>query len=240
MDRFRALSTGNNRLTAPSSRAQHPSAHMAVYHDISIPTSPGTTVFPGDPAPEFRWPVWSHSNGDPANVGFYNGGLHHGTHVDAPWHFIKDGRMLHEMPLKHWLGDCEVVDLRHLTRCVDADALTAAKIPAETKRLLLRTRNGEVDYWENPWDPDFIYIAESAARWLTAHGMLLVGLDYLTIDPPSEPTFPAHLELLGHETLILENICLRQIPVGTYELLAAPVNLVDVDGGWCRALLRTD
>jgi arylformamidase len=213
---------------------------MPNYLDISIPTCPSTTVFPGDPAPEFFWPGWTHEKGNPANVGFYRGGLHHGTHVDAPWHFIKGGRRLEEMPLEHWLGPCEVLDLRHLTRCIDAAALEAAKIPAGTRRLLFRTRNGETDYWTRPWNPDFIYIAESAAHWCTAHKILLVGLDYLTIDPPSEPTFPAHLELLGHETLILENICLRQAPSGPSELLAAPVNLVGVDGGWCRALLRTD
>ena len=212
---------------------------MSTYLDISVPTSPTSTVFPGDPAPEFHWPGWTHEKGDPANVGFYRGGLHHGTHVDAPWHFIPGGRKLHEMPLEHWVGACEVVDLRHLSRCVDAEALDGAGIPANAKRLLFRTRNGEVNYWRQPWNPNFIYIAESAARWCTARGILLIGLDYLTIDPPTEPTFPAHLELLGHETLILENICLRDIPAGSYELLAAPVNLVGVDGGWCRALLRS-
>ena len=213
---------------------------MPTYHDISVPTSPATTVFPGDPAPEFHWPGWTHEKGNPANVGFYRGGLHHGTHVDAPWHFIKGGRKLHEMPLEHWLGPCTVLDLRHLPCCVDARALEAAKIPAGTRRLLFRTRNGETDYWAQPWNPEFIYIEKTAAQWCTAHKILLVGLDYLTIDPPTEPTFPAHHELLGHETLILENIYLRRIPAGTYELLAAPVNLTGADGGWCRALLRTE
>ncbi|MBE7537102.1 MAG: cyclase family protein [Opitutaceae bacterium] len=212
---------------------------MPNYLDISIPTSPATTVFPGDPAPDFHWPGWTHEKGNPANVGFYRGGLHHGTHVDAPWHFIKGGRRLDEMPLKHWVGPCEVLDLRHLDRCVDAAALERAGIAPDTKRLLFRTRNGEINYWEQPWNPNFIYISDSAARWCTKRGILLVGLDYLTIDPPTEPTFPAHMELLGKGTLILENICLREIPAGRYELLAAPVKLVGVDGGWCRALLRS-
>lgn len=213
---------------------------MVRYIDISVPTSPATTVFPGDPAPEFLWPAWTHEKGDPANVGFYNGGLHHGTHVDAPWHFIRGGKRLHEMPLEHWLGPCEVVDLRHLTRSIEADDLAGAGIPPDTKRLLFKTRNGNVDYWTQPWNPDFIFIAESAAAWCTGRGILLVGLDYLTIDPPSEPRFPAHLELLGKGTLILENINLRTVPPGRYELLAAPINLLGVDGGWCRALLREE
>ena len=211
---------------------------MARYIDISIPTSPATTVFPGDPAPEFFWPGWTHEKGNPANVGFYKGGLHHGTHVDAPWHFIPGGKKLDAIPVEIWLGACEVVDLRDLTRCVDAAALDAARIPEGTTRLLLKTRNGDVDYWTRPWNPEFIYIAQSAARWCTTRGVRLVGLDYLTIDPPTEPTFPAHLELLGRETVILENICLREVPAGACELLAAPVKVAGVDGGWCRALLR--
>lgn len=213
---------------------------MQKFLDISIPTCPSTTVFPGDPSPEFDWPGWTHEKGNPANVGFFRGGLHHGTHVDAPWHFIKGGRRLDQMPLDHWLGPCEVVDLTHLTRCVDAAALDGAKISPSARRLLFKTRNGETDYWTEPWNPEFIYIADSAARWCTSRGLLLIGLDYLTIDSPSEPTFPAHLELLGKETLILENICLRHVPAGNYELLAAPINLIGVDGGWCRALLRSN
>lgn len=213
---------------------------MENYIDISIPTSPLTTVFPGDPSPAFLWPFWSHKNGDPANVGFYNGGLHHGTHVDAPWHFIPNGKRLHEIPLDRWIGAAEVLDLTYLEQCITADALENYGIQNGIKRLLFKTRNGNVDYWTKPWNPDFIYIEESAAKWCTANGILLVGLDYLTVDPPSAPTFPAHLELLGAETLILENIRLREVPAGVYELFAAPINLINVDGGWCRAILRTN
>ena len=211
---------------------------MARYLDISIPTGPETTVFPGDPPPQISWPNWSHENGNPANVGFFNGGLHHGTHVDAPWHFIKGGKRLHEMPLDHWVGECQVLDLTAQETCVTAKALEEAGVEEGIRRLLFKTVNSATDYWRLPWNPNFIYIDRSAAEWCTSRGVLLIGLDYLTIDPPHEPTFPAHLELLGNGTLILENICLRDITPGNYELLAAPVNLVDADGGWCRALLR--
>lgn len=213
---------------------------MPLYIDISVPTSAATTVFPGDPVPEFHWPGWTHERGDPANVGFYRGGLHHGTHVDAPWHFIPGGRRIDEMPLAHWLGPCEVIDLTHLETCIDAIALEQARLPADARRLLFKTRNGQTDYWHEPWNPGFIFIDRSAAEWCTAHRILTVGLDYLTIDPPTEPGFPAHMELLGKETLIIENICLRDVPAGRYELLAAPIKLVGVDGAWCRALLRTE
>lgn len=213
---------------------------MASYIDISVPTSPDVTTFPGDPAPKFYWPGWTHENGDPANVGFFDGGLHHGTHVDAPWHFIRDAKRLEEIPLDHWVGPCCVVDMTGCEKCVDEDALNAADLPDHVERLLLKTRNSNSEYWHEPWNPEFIYIHESAARWCVQHGIKTVGLDYLTIDPPSEPKFPAHLELLGHEVTIIENVVLRDVEPGEYELLAAPVKVQQVDGGWCRALLRRD
>lgn len=213
---------------------------MARYIDISVPTGPETTVFPGDPAPQFLWPGWTHDKGNPANVGFFQGGLHHGTHVDAPWHFIPGGKRLHEVPLDRWIGPCWVADLTAQEECVTADALESAGIPAGTRRLLLKTRNGHTDYWREPWNPRFIYLHRSAAEWCRDHGVQTVGLDYLTIDSPDEPTFPSHLTLLGHGIVIIENILLRDVPAGSYELIAAPVNLVGVDGGWCRALLRCE
>ena len=89
-------------------------------------------------------------------------------------------------------------------------------------------------------EPRFIYIHSSAAEWCVRRGIWTVGLDYLTIDPPSDPTFPAHLTLLGNEMVIIENLRLREVAPGPYELIAAPVNLQGVDGGWCRALLRLE
>ena len=213
---------------------------MPRYLDISVPTSPRTTVFPGDPSPQFLWPGWTHEKGNPANVGFYHGGLHHGTHVDAPWHFIRGAKRLHEVPLDRWVGPCWVADLTGEPECVTAAALDTARIPAQTRRLLLKTRNGLTDYWHQPWNPKFIYIHRSAAEWCVARGIWTVGLDYLTIDPPTEPTFPAHMELLGHEVVIIENLCLREVAAGPCELIAAPIHLHGVDGGWCRALLRME
>ena len=215
---------------------------MAVprYIDISVPISPRTTVYPGDPSPQFNWPDWSHAKGDPANVGVFHGGLHLGTHVDAPWHFIAGGKRLHEIPLDRWVGPCWVADLTAEPACLRAATLEQAQIPAQTRRLLLKTRNGLRDYWEEPWNPNYVFLHPSAAAWCVRRGIWTLGIDYLTLDPLEDPTFPAHNELLGHEVVIIENLRLREVPAGPYELLAAPIPLEGVDGAWCRALLRVE
>lgn len=213
---------------------------MARYLDISVPTGPTTTVYPGDPASELLWPYWTHEKGNPANVGFFHGGLHHGTHVDVPWHFIRGARRLDEIPLDRWVGPCWVVDCTHEPECVSSTTLERSNIPNQAKRILLKTRNSRRDYWHEPWDPNFIYIHRSAADWCVEREIWTVGLDYLTIDPPTEPEFPAHTTLLGHEIVLIENLTLRDVEPGEYELLAAPVKLIGADGAWCRALLRTE
>jgi arylformamidase len=205
--------------------------------DISVPTHARTTVFPGDAPPSLHWPGWTHAKGDPANVGAFSGGLHHGTHVDAPWHFIRGGIKMQDVPLERWIGPADVVDLTAEPRCVSGAALERANVPRDARRLLFKTRNGLTDYWHEPWNPDFIFIETSAAEWCRDRGIELIGLDYLTIDPPAEPTFPSHLVLLGAGITILENIVLRDVAAGRYLLHAAPVNLQDVDGAWCRAYL---
>jgi len=169
---------------------------VARYLDISIHTIPQTTVFPGDPAPQFLWPYWTHGKGDPANVGFYHGGLHHGTHVDAPWHFVPGAKRLDEIPLDRRVGPCWVADLTDQPECVTAEALQAAGIPTHTQRLLLKTRNSWTDYWRQPWNPEFIFIHRAAAQWCVERGICTIGLDYLTIDSPEEPTLANFLAMI--------------------------------------------
>lgn len=208
--------------------------------DISVPISDQTTVYPGDPRARIHWPSVSHQKGNDANVGHFAGTLHLGTHVDAPWHFIRGGKKIHEMPLETWIGPAEVIDFTAIEDCIADIDLDTANVPADAKRLLFKTRNGRRDYWHESWNPDFIFIDESAAQWCRNRGVILVGLDYLTIDPPSEPTFPSHLVLLGSGIVILENIVLRDVAPGRYNLHAAPIPLHGADGAWCRAYLTRD
>jgi arylformamidase len=218
-------------------RLGNPRSNKVRYIDISIPSGLDTTVYPGDPLPLLSWPS-THARGDAANVGVYHGCLHHGTHGDAPWHFVAGGKRLDEVPLDRWVGPCWVADLSDQAEQVTAAALEAARIPAETRRLLLKTCNSRSDYWRQPFGPDFVFLHPSAAEWCVARGLWTLGIDYLSPDAPQDDTFFCHRTLLGHGVVLLENLMLRDVDAGLYELLAAPVKLVGVDGAWCRALLQ--
>ena len=64
-------------------------------------------VFPGDPQPE-RKQVQSIENGDICNLTELSMCAHNGTHADAPYHFIKDGKTIDRMGLEPFVGDCFV------------------------------------------------------------------------------------------------------------------------------------
>ncbi len=202
------------------------------YTDISIPLDQTTLVFPGDPLPRIDF---SHDEG--WTVGQYRGGLHAGTHVDAPSHCIPGGKQLHEMELSAFAGPCYLADLQRLDRNVRAEDLAELPIAPSVRRLLIRTRNSAREYWREAWDDHAIGMDLGAAEWCVSRQLRLIGIDYLSVEPAGQSA--VHRKLLENEIAILEGLRLGRVAAGEYELIAAPVNLIGTDAAWCRALLRS-
>src|SRR6266540_951125 len=90
---------------------------MQIY-DVSVPLSATTPTYPGDPGIEIK-PWLKLADGDVANVSLINFGLHSGTHVDAPAHFIADGSRVESLPLENLIGEAEVVEVANDVRAID-------------------------------------------------------------------------------------------------------------------------
>ncbi len=142
---------------------------MEIY-DVSVPLSADTPTYPGDP--EIRIEDWlSFAKGDHANVSFMHLGLHSGTHVDAPAHFIPGGATVDTLPLSSLIGEAEVVAVPTDMRVIDADFVNT-HCPRGAKRILFKTRNSA--FWDNPQDgfrTDFTYLDSAAARLLVESGV---------------------------------------------------------------------
>jgi arylformamidase len=163
---------------------------------------------------------------------------HTGTHVDAPRHFVHDGKTMDQIPLNRWVGPCAVIDLSHLTHEITAEDLDRAGVPVNTTRLVLKTRNS--DLWSTHPDEfveDYVALAPSGARWLVEHQVRLVAIDYLSIGSVGADGTVTHRELLQNDVLIVEGIDLRNVPAGLYELLCFPLHL-EADGATARVALR--
>jgi arylformamidase len=202
-------------------------------HDISVPIRSDMPIYAGDPGVELER-ASSIAEGGHANVSKLSMGVHTGTHVDAPVHFIEGAPGMEGVPLDALYGPAVVVD----ATAVVADSLGEAElegldIPAGAERVLLKTRNSEL--WAQPFTRDFVRLDGSGARFLVARGVRTVGLDYLSIGDHD-----AHRELLGAGVVPVEGLDLREIEPGAYTLVCLPLDIVGSDGAPARAVLIED
>ncbi len=184
-------------------------------------------------------PLRRIAKGDTSNVSLISLGDHTGTHVDPPVHFIEGGAAVDELPLDALLGPCLVLGYDG-TGNVSSEWLDQARIPANATRLLFKTRNSEL--WRDPthrYTRDIVAVDASAARSLVAHGVRLVGVDYLTIEPqgPEKAGYPTHMTLLRAGVVIVEGLDLRAVAPGPYELVCAPLRIAGGDGAPARVFL---
>jgi arylformamidase len=180
-------------------------------------------VFPGDPAPK-REILSSMEAGALYNLTALSLCAHNGTHIDAPYHFIKEGKTVEELPLSKTVGWAYVTQESGLLSAEDAhrileDATSAH--PESAKRILI---GGKVT------------VTEEAARVFADADIDLLGNESQTVGPENAP-MQVHLTLLGADVVLLEGIRLGEVPTGVYLLSAAPISLAGSDGAPCRAIL---
>ena len=175
-------------------------------------------VYPGDPKPE-KQTVYSTGAGDLYNLSFFAMCAHNGTHVDAPFHFLHDGKTVDQIDLSHFVGDCFVA--RHEGDVTAADAENILKKADGAERILIAGN---------------ATLTIEAAEVFAAGGIKLLGNEGQTVGPENAP-MQVHLILLRREIALLEGIVLQGIPEGQYFLSAAPLNLGGADGAPCRAYL---
>lgn len=202
--------------------------------DVSIPIRGGMPTFQGDPTVTLER-VASMVRGDVCNVSRLDFGVHSGTHVDAPVHFIDGAAGIEAVPLDTLIGAAVVVDAAGTREGYDRALVDALALPAGTERVLFR---GNGDLWSRPgFQPSFVGMTPEGADALVARGVRLVGNDYMSIAPFGNPT-PTHRALLEAGVVILEGLDLRAIEPGEYDLLCLPLLIPGCDGGPARALLR--
>jgi arylformamidase len=201
--------------------------------DISVPIRPGMMVYEGDPAVLLER-ASSIGEGAAVNISRLDFGVHSGTHVDAPVHFIDGAPGAEALPLDALIGPAEVVDATGVAGVLDEDALRGLPLADGAERLLFKTSNSRL--WErDEFMPDFVRMNGGGARYLIARGVRLVGIDYLSIGDEE-----AHVELLRAGVVPLESLDLRSVEAGEYHLVCLPLRIVGSDGAPARAILIRD
>ena len=183
----------------------------------------GCKVFPGDPSP-VKKNTLSIEKGDVCNLTDFSMCAHNGTHVDAPYHFINDGKTIDQVDMERFIGYAYVAEHEGNITAEDAERIlkqAKALDPCSAERILVKG--------------DATMTAE-AARVFAEEGIKLFGNESQTVGPEDAPK-EVHLIMLGAEIVLLEGIRLAEVPEGVYLLNAAPLNLGGADGAPCRATL---
>ena len=208
---------------------------MTIY-DISLTISPALPTWPGDPGLELEQ-FESMDKGAHVNVTKISTSVHMGTHVDAPHHFLNDGRTVEGLALDVLTGPCYVAQLPDGIEAITADVLDRTEISAEMKRILFGTRNSHL--WargETGFQTDFVAITEDGAEWLVERAVQLVGVDYLSVAPYGDSD-PTHHVLLKAGVVVVEGLNLSNVMRGFSELYCLPLKIAGCDGAPARAIL---
>jgi len=180
-------------------------------------------VYPGDPAPERR-ALSSMEKGDLYNLTAFGMCAHNGTHIDAPFHFLKDGKTVDAISLEAFVGMAYVAEHHGIVSGADAEEIMVkakAQNAEAAKRILIK---GEAE------------VSLEAAKVFAASEVLLLGNESQTVGPENAP-MAVHCALLSADVILLEGIRLAEVSEGVYFLNAAPLNLSGADGSPCRAVL---
>jgi arylformamidase len=204
-------------------------------YDITLTISPDLPTWPGDPGVELVR-VEKIEDGSNANVSRVDMGVHTGTHVDAPFHFLQDGTTVDKINLSLLTGRAYVLHLPDV-EVITAAVLEEAQIPPRTRRVLFKTRNSDLWVNEEPdFHTDFVGLSEDGAEYLVRRGVKLVGVDYLSI-APYKNSRPTHEKLLEAGVVIVEGLDLSEVSQGRYTIYCLPLKLANSDGAPARAIL---
>ena len=186
----------------------------------------GCQVYPGDPVPQKKI-LYSMKKDDLYNLTAFSMCAHNGTHIDAPFHFLKAGKTVDAICLEAFVGMAYVAEHHGIVTGDDAFKMikkAKEQNPEASKRLLIK---GDAE------------VSAEAAKVFASSEMLLLGNESQTVGPEDAP-MAVHQMLLGANVILLEGIRLKAVPEGVYYLNAAPLNLSGADGAPCRAILITD
>ena len=206
--------------------------------DLSHPLLHGQDAFPTDP----KLSIIPHATVATArcNVSQVVMGTHQGTHLDAMFHFVEDGRTIDQMPLEWFYGPARVLRIPKAAReeLDVADFEPFAKHLVPGARIIYET-GWHRQYGQPNYFTDFPSLTQSAARYLAGCGIRLLGMDTPT---PGRDYYEVHHILLGKpaEIVVVESLAnLDQVP-DEFTLMAFPLNFHGRDGSPIRAVAQVE
>lgn len=213
---------------------QIPSGYSRFY-DLTMPIQPEMPLWPGDGNKVEHWFTKLLSKGDSENVSRIAMSVHTGTHVDAPYHHLTDGKKIENWLLDRFVGPAVVHDLTHVENAIkrhDLECLNLQQAPI----CLFKTRNSQF-LKSSKFNPDYVHITPEAASYLISQNVSVVGIDYLSVESFHVKQPETHRILLGADIVIIENLNFHDVPVGSCYFICLPLKIIGAEAAPARAFL---
>jgi arylformamidase len=201
-------------------------------YDITPPITERLKVWPGD-TPPAREVLCDLRRGDNITLSTLRATVHLGAHADAPSHYGAGAPAIHVRSLDYYLGPCQVMHIA----AARSTRITPEMLPQPIRAPRLLIATGTFPDPEQ-FNTDFAALSPELVRWLHEQGVRLVGIDTPSVDLFDSKDLPSHQMFLRCDMAILEGLVLRDVPEGTYELIALPLRLVGFDASPVRAILK--
>jgi len=207
--------------------------------DLSLSISSKIPNFPGSPLTQII--PWSKIKTDGYNLELFFSSTHTGTHMDAPFHFLKNGAKIHEIELSRFMRNAILIKLKKSAN----QSITKTDIITFEKEFGKISHNSTIVFftnWQKNLKEDFYFtknpgLALTAAKYLAKKKLNLVGIDSPSIDLGRDTNFSAHHVLAKNNILIVENLSnLEKISGHTFQLLVFPLKLKNATGSPVRAI----
>jgi len=204
-------------------------------YDVSVQLSNDLPVWPSGPPIRLKsTPHLSRDKTYTIHETVIQISSHMGTHIDAPYHFVENGKRLNDIPLERLVGKATVFEIPHV-RSIGERELAPLKWDG-IERVLFKTENSK--HWhDGKFYEDFVYLEPKGAKFLIERGVRLVGIDYLSIEKFRAEKHLTHFALLEEDVVVIEGLDLSRVAPGEYSMVALPLNLLGTDGGPTRVIL---
>ena len=192
--------------------------------------------WPGDPEVTIER-MRKMESGDDCNVSTIAMSAHTGTHIDSPFHFVKSGVGIDELPLSAVIGKARVIEI------MDPDSIKPEELCLHRihrgERVLFKTLNSERCWKTDQFVEDFVYISTDSLKYLVDRGVRTIGVDYLSVGGYNKNINQVHQVMLKAGICIIEGLNLSRVNQGNYELICLPIKIEKGDGAPARAVLRS-
>ena len=206
--------------------------------DLTLTVSEKIPTFPGSPKPHFI--EWETIPKDGYNLELLFLSTHTGTHIDAPFHFVKNGKKIHEIAPERLVNEAVLIRIgKNSNRSI-----------SKTDIQNFEQKNGKIENgstvifhtgWQKNLNKEFYFtenpgLSVSAAKYLVSKRINMVGIDSPSIDLGTDSKFSVHHVLAKNNILIVENLAnLNKIKSNNFHLITSPLKLKNATGSPIRA-----